>query len=59
MNSESILQFTFDYIDTDGDEKINTNDIIRIMQYKNPKTEQPIFFTNFIREVEAFKFKDK
>lgn len=38
MNGEAILKFVFEWIDTDCDDKISKDDIIRGAKYQNPKT---------------------
>lgn len=38
MNSEAILQFVFDWLDSDEDERITIEDIISAAEYLHPKT---------------------
>lgn len=58
MNNESILKFVFDWIDTDGDERISKRDIIRATQYRNPRTGQHTFYVNFIPEILRIRVKE-
>ena len=49
LTTEAILQFVFDFIDTDGDEKITKKDIIKALHYQDPKTGNHTFFINFVK----------
>lgn len=52
LNNESLLRFIFDFIDSDGDEKISREDIIRLIKYTDPLSGKETFFTNFSVDVE-------
>lgn len=57
MNTESVLEFVFDCIDKDDDNKITKNDIKVFLQYQNPTNDQHTFFTNFIPQIDKLKLK--
>jgi hypothetical protein len=52
MNSEAILHFVFEWLDSDGDDRITKEDITLASQYVHPKTSERTFFDNFLPELE-------
>lgn len=59
MNSEALARFIFEWIDTDLDDRVSKYDIVKAASYRNPRSQDPCFFTNFAPEVEALRLKDK
>jgi hypothetical protein len=52
MNSEAILHFVFEWLDTDANDRITKEDIALASQYTHPGTHYHTFFNNFLPEVE-------
>ena len=52
LNSESVLRFVFDWLDTDGDERITKENILTAADYAHPKNKKSTFFVNFVPELD-------
>jgi len=48
MNAEAILHFVFDWLDSDGNDRISKEDILTASQYKHPANKRHTFFNNFV-----------
>lgn len=54
MNSEAVLRFVFEWLDTDGDERITQEDIRVAAHYAHPQSQQKTFFHNFLPGLERY-----
>lgn len=52
MSNESVLHFVFDWLDQDGDEQIDREDIRRAVDYRNPITNRKTFLGDFVAELD-------
>jgi Ca2+-binding EF-hand superfamily protein len=47
-NKEYLIRFVFDILDTDEDGYVLKKEILKYVEYTNPKTGEPVFHTNFL-----------